>query len=73
MLQMGYRTDVSGANKSTNGGIAPFWGAANLTEKVSPDTAYRSDSIPLSRDMGSLRLQFPPFTIRDSNVTRLIP
>ena len=52
--KMGYRTDVSGTNKSTKGGITPFGGAANLPEKVSRDTAYCSDSIALSRDMGPL-------------------
>ena len=38
--------------KYQGGGIAPFLGAANLPEKVSCDTGYRSDSIALSRDMG---------------------
>ena len=37
------------------GGIAPFWGSANLPEKVSRDMGYRSDSIAVSRDMGPLR------------------
>ena len=37
-------------------GIAPFWGSANLPEKVSRDTGYRSDSIAVSRDMGPLSL-----------------
>ena len=34
---------------------APFWETANLPEKVSRDTGYRSDSIALSRNMGPLR------------------
>ena len=38
------------------GGIAAFWGSANLPEKVSRDMGYRSDSIAISRDMGPLSL-----------------
>ena len=41
--------------KYQGGGIAPFWGSANLPEKVSRDMGYRSDSIAISRDMGPLR------------------
>ena len=40
--------------KYQGGGIAPFWGSADLPEKVSRDTGYRSDSIAVSRDMGPL-------------------
>ena len=40
---------------STEWGIAPFCGAANLPEKVSRDVGYCSDSIAISRDMGPLR------------------
>ena len=40
--------------KYQGGGIALFWGSANLPEKVSRDMGYRSDSIALSRDMGPL-------------------
>ena len=40
--------------KYQRGGIAPFWGSANLPEKVSRDMGYRSDSIAISRDMGPL-------------------
>ena len=40
--------------KYQGGGIAPFWGSANLLEKVSRDMGYRSDSIAISRDMGPL-------------------
>ena len=36
------------------GGIAPFWESADLPEKASRDTGYRSDSIAASRDMGPL-------------------
>ena len=36
-------------------GIATFWGAPNLPEKVSRDMGYRSDSTAISRDMGPLR------------------
>ena len=43
--------------KYQGGGIAPFWGSANLPEKVSRDMGYRSDSIAVSRDMGPLRLK----------------
>ena len=42
--------------KYEGGGIAPFWGNANLPEKVSRDTGYRSDSIAISRDTGPLRI-----------------
>ena len=42
------------------GGIAPFWGSANLAKKVSRDTGYRSDSVAKSRDMGPLRAQKSP-------------
>ena len=45
--------------KYQGGGIAPFWGSANLPEKVSRDMGYRSDSIAISRDMGPLRLHDP--------------
>ena len=45
-----------GVNESTKGVIAPFLGAANLPEKVSRNTGYRSDSIALSRDMGPLSM-----------------
>ena len=43
--------------KYQGGGIAPFWGSANLPEKVSRDMGYRSDSIAISRDMGPLSLR----------------
>ena len=43
--------------KYQGGGIAPFWGSANLPEKVSRDMGYRSDSIAVSRDRGPLRLR----------------
>ena len=35
--------------------MAPFWGAVNLPEKASRDMGHRSDTIPISRDMGPLR------------------
>ena len=41
---------------SAKGGITQFWGSAELPEKVSRDTGYRSDSIAVSRDMGPLSL-----------------
>ena len=37
---------------SAKGGYRTIWGSA---EKVSRDMGYRSDSIAISRDMGSLR------------------
>ena len=37
-------------------GIAPFWGRANLPEKVSRDMGYRSDIIATSRNMRPLSL-----------------
>ena len=40
---------------STRGGvIAPFWGSANLSGKVSRSMGYRSDSIAILRNMGPL-------------------
>ena len=53
--KMGYRTDVPVRNHVPRGGIAPFWGSANLPKKVSRDMGYRNDSIAISRDMGPLR------------------
>ena len=41
--------------KYQGGGIAPFWGSADLPEKVSRNMGYRSDSIAISRDLGPLR------------------
>ena len=35
-------------------GIAPFWGSANLPQRVSRDMGYRSDSIAVLRDTGPL-------------------
>ena len=65
---MGYRTNIARyvakwgiaemclcETKYQGGGIAPFWGSANLPQKVSRDMGYRSDSIAVSRDMGPLR------------------
>ena len=40
--------------KYQGGGIAPFWGAANIPQQVSRDMGYRSDSIAASGDMGPL-------------------
>ena len=42
------------------GGIAPFWGSADLPDKVSRDTGYCSDSITISCDMGPLSFRSPP-------------
>ena len=62
---MGYRTIIARyvaqwgiahmrlCELSTKGGIARFWGSANLPEKH--NIGYRSDSIAASRDMGPLR------------------
>ena len=53
--------------KCPRGGLAPFWGAANLPYKVSRDMGYRSDSVAISRDMGPLRsknIQFGPQTFQ---------
>ena len=69
LVLMGYRTIIARyvakrgiaqmclcKTKYQGGGIAPFWGTANLPEKLSRDMGYRSDSIAVSRDMGPLRL-----------------
>ena len=50
--------------KYQGGGIAPFWGATGLPEKVSRDIGYRSDSIAVSRDMGPLSSFAPSFSER---------
>ena len=60
--KMGYCTDVSVWSQVPRAGIAPFWGSADLPEKVSRDMGYRSDSIAISRNMGSLSLWLTPFT-----------
>ena len=59
--KMGYRTDMSVYNKAPRRGIAPCWGIAGTAEKVSRDRGYRSDTIAVSRDMGPLSSQKPPF------------
>ena len=60
MLQNGVSRRCACVKISTKGGgFAPFWGAANLSEKVSRDMGYRSDSIAISRDMGPLRFGAP--------------
>ena len=51
---MGYRTDAC-VELSAKGGITPFWGAANLPEKVSGDMGYCNDSIAISHDKGPPR------------------
>ena len=56
--KMGYRTDLSGVNTVPRRGIAPFWGPANLPEKVLRDMGYRSNSIAIWCDMGPLRGKF---------------
>ena len=38
--------------KYQGGGIAPYWGSADVPEKVSRDMLYRSDTIAISREMG---------------------
>ena len=44
---------------STRGGIAPYWGSANLPEKVLHDMGYCRDIIAISCDMGPLQLPDP--------------
>ena len=64
LVFMGYRTSIARyaakwgialmclcETKYQGGGIAPFWGSADLSGKVSRDMGYRSDSIAVSRDM----------------------
>ena len=54
--KMGYRTDISGINKSTKGGIVIFFGELLTSlKKVSRDTGYRSDSVAVLRDMGTTK------------------
>ena len=68
LVFMGYRTIIARyvakwgiaqmclcKTKYQGEGLAPFWGAPNLPEKVSRDMGYRSDSSAISRDMGPLR------------------
>ena len=54
MLQSGVSHRCACVKLSTKGGVAPFWGSANLPERVSRDMGHRSDSIAISRDMGPL-------------------
>ena len=54
MLQNGVSHRCACVKLIAKGGIAPFWGSANLPEKVSRDMGYRSDSIAVSREMGPL-------------------
>ena len=62
MLQNGVAHRCACVKLSTKGGgIAPFWGSANLPEKVSRDMGYHSDSIAVSRDMGPLSSHLPVF------------
>ena len=57
MLKNGVSHRCTCVKLSTKGGgIAPFWGSANLPEKVSRDMGYRSNSIAVSRDLGPLSL-----------------
>ena len=80
LVFMGYRTIIAQyvakrriaqiclcKTKCQGGGIAPFWGSANLPEKVSRDMVYRSDSIAVSRDMGPLRVPARGFQIKISS------
>ena len=46
--KMGYRTDARVWNSVLRGAIAPFWGSADLPQKVSRDAEYRSNSIAIS-------------------------
>ena len=55
MFQNGVSHRCACAKLRTQGGIAPFWGSANLHEKVPRYMGYHSDSIATSRDMGPLR------------------
>ena len=72
--------------KVPRGGIAPFWGSANLPEKLPRDMGYRSDSIAISRDMGPISLwtkyffeyfwafwSEPPIWGRQKGVTPIFP
>ena len=55
MLQNGVSQRCACVKLSTEGGgVAPIWGSAYLLEKVSRDMGSRSDSIEMSRDMGTL-------------------
>ena len=58
MLQNGVSYRCACVKLSTGGRVAPFWGAANLAEKVSRDMGYRSDSIATSRDMRPLSISW---------------
>ena len=53
------------------GGIASFWGTANLREKVSRNMEYRGDGIALLHHMGPLSAQechlSPGFTSKGRN------
>ena len=49
MLQNGVSHRCACVKRSAKGGIAPFWGRANLLRRYR-DMGYRNDSIALSRD-----------------------
>ena len=59
------------------GGVAPFWGSADLPEKLSRDIGYRSDSIVLLRDLGPLslylRVPAPPTKIQNPSEVQNTP
>ena len=54
MLQNGVSHRCACVKLSTKAGYRTILGSADLPEKVSRDTGYRSDSIAISRDMGPL-------------------
>ena len=68
---MGSRTNIAGhvatwgiaqvclcetKDQGPGGAIAPFWGIANLPEKVSRDMEYRNESIAMSRDLSGTKI-----------------
>ena len=67
LVFMGYRTNIARyvakwgtaqmclcETKYQGAGIAPFWGSANLSEKVFRDMGYRNGRIAISHDKGPL-------------------
>ena len=67
----GDRTDVPVKLSAKAGGIAPFWGGANLPGKLSSDImGYRSNSLTISRDTGPLSHQL--ITLQPESIAKLI-
>ena len=57
MLQNGVSHRCASLKLSIKGGYRTIWASAKLSQKISRDMGYHSDSIAVSRDTGPLRIQ----------------